>query len=236
MKVDTSPFRWWQVAWPSNDNDETICRCHQLACVSSGAVMILAASCEFDRMHNAEVQDRPSDNEELPQVCTRTLLATMLITLWSWVGGGGGGHQMVCELGWWNPKVHSAASKGHRYYWPYWDFCCDFTHIHARMHACTHMYTYREKLWVHLFGLLTGWSHIRVVSCQGGLSAGCFTVSRVVSCQDGLSAGWSLSKEVTCQGGLSWGWSVSREVSCQGGLWAEWSRLMSGWSIMRVVC
>ncbi|KAL8586617.1 hypothetical protein ACOMHN_040125 [Nucella lapillus] len=30
------------------------------------AVMILAASCEFDRMHNAEVQDRPSDNEELP--------------------------------------------------------------------------------------------------------------------------------------------------------------------------
>ena len=43
--------------------------------------MILAASCEFDRMHNAEVQDRPSDNEELPQVCTSTLLATMLITL-----------------------------------------------------------------------------------------------------------------------------------------------------------
>ncbi|KAK7107985.1 translocation protein SEC63 homolog [Littorina saxatilis] len=32
------------------------------------AVMILAASCEFDRMHNAEVQDRPSDNEELPQL------------------------------------------------------------------------------------------------------------------------------------------------------------------------
>ena len=30
--------------------------------------MILAASCEFDRMHNAEVQDRPSDNEELPQL------------------------------------------------------------------------------------------------------------------------------------------------------------------------
>jgi hypothetical protein len=33
--------------------------------------MILAASCEFDRMHNAEVQERPSDNEELPQVCRR---------------------------------------------------------------------------------------------------------------------------------------------------------------------
>nr|KAG5706886.1 hypothetical protein BaRGS_021392 [Batillaria attramentaria] len=32
------------------------------------AVMILAASCEFDRMHNAEVQERPSDNEELPQL------------------------------------------------------------------------------------------------------------------------------------------------------------------------
>ncbi|XP_005098508.1 translocation protein SEC63 homolog isoform X2 [Aplysia californica] len=30
------------------------------------AVMILAASCEFDRMHNAEVIERPTDNEELP--------------------------------------------------------------------------------------------------------------------------------------------------------------------------
>lgn len=32
------------------------------------AIMILAASCEFDRMHNAEIQERPSDNEELPQL------------------------------------------------------------------------------------------------------------------------------------------------------------------------
>lgn len=34
----------------------------------SGAVMILAASWEFDRSHNADVQERPSDNEELPPV------------------------------------------------------------------------------------------------------------------------------------------------------------------------
>lgn len=32
------------------------------------AVMILAASCEFDRMHNAEIIERPTDNEELPML------------------------------------------------------------------------------------------------------------------------------------------------------------------------
>lgn len=30
--------------------------------------MILAASFEFEKGHNAEVQERPSDNVELPQV------------------------------------------------------------------------------------------------------------------------------------------------------------------------
>ncbi|RUS73201.1 hypothetical protein EGW08_019047 [Elysia chlorotica] len=30
------------------------------------AAMILGASCEFDRMHNAEIIERPTDNEELP--------------------------------------------------------------------------------------------------------------------------------------------------------------------------
>ena len=31
--------------------------------------MILAASCEFDTNQNAEVTVRPTDNEEVPQVC-----------------------------------------------------------------------------------------------------------------------------------------------------------------------
>ncbi|BFZ25302.1 hypothetical protein BsWGS_28341 [Bradybaena similaris] len=30
------------------------------------AVMVLSASCEFDRTHNAEIVERPTDNEELP--------------------------------------------------------------------------------------------------------------------------------------------------------------------------
>ncbi|XP_025097112.1 translocation protein SEC63 homolog [Pomacea canaliculata] len=32
------------------------------------AMMILAASCEFSRMYNTEVQERPSDNEEVPSL------------------------------------------------------------------------------------------------------------------------------------------------------------------------
>ena len=41
---------------------------------SSGAAMILGASCEFDRMHNAEIIERPTDNEELPLVCIQILV------------------------------------------------------------------------------------------------------------------------------------------------------------------
>lgn len=33
------------------------------------ALMILAASCEFDRRHNSEVIERITDNEEVPAVC-----------------------------------------------------------------------------------------------------------------------------------------------------------------------
>ncbi len=36
-----------------------------------GAIMILAASLEFDRNHNPEVVERPSDNIEIPQVCVQ---------------------------------------------------------------------------------------------------------------------------------------------------------------------
>ena len=34
----------------------------------SGVVMILAASLEFEKNHNSEVIERPSDNEEIPMV------------------------------------------------------------------------------------------------------------------------------------------------------------------------
>ena len=34
----------------------------------TGAVMILAASFEFEKNHNSEVVVRPSDNEEIPPV------------------------------------------------------------------------------------------------------------------------------------------------------------------------
>ena len=34
----------------------------------TGAVMILAASLEFEKGHNSEVTERPSDNEEIPIV------------------------------------------------------------------------------------------------------------------------------------------------------------------------
>ena len=34
-----------------------------------GILMILGASFEFEKGHNNEVQERPSDNIELPQVC-----------------------------------------------------------------------------------------------------------------------------------------------------------------------
>lgn len=30
--------------------------------------MVLGASFEFDRFHNQEISERPSDNEEVPQV------------------------------------------------------------------------------------------------------------------------------------------------------------------------
>jgi len=34
----------------------------------SGVIMVLAASCEFDKRLNSEVVERPSDNEEIPEV------------------------------------------------------------------------------------------------------------------------------------------------------------------------
>lgn len=33
-----------------------------------GVVMVLAGSFEFDKFHNQEITERPSDNEEVPQV------------------------------------------------------------------------------------------------------------------------------------------------------------------------
>ena len=36
--------------------------------------MILGASCEFDKRYNNEVQERPSDNIEVPQVLTLVVM------------------------------------------------------------------------------------------------------------------------------------------------------------------
>ena len=36
--------------------------------VLTGVVMVLAGSFEFDKFHNQEITERPSDNEEVPQV------------------------------------------------------------------------------------------------------------------------------------------------------------------------
>ena len=35
--------------------------------------MVLAGSFEFDKFHNTEIVERPSDNEEVPQVCAGIL-------------------------------------------------------------------------------------------------------------------------------------------------------------------
>jgi len=34
----------------------------------AGVMMVLAASCEFDKRLNSEITERPSDNEEIPEV------------------------------------------------------------------------------------------------------------------------------------------------------------------------
>lgn len=34
----------------------------------TGVLMVLAASCEFDKRLNSEIVERPSDNEEIPEV------------------------------------------------------------------------------------------------------------------------------------------------------------------------
>ena len=34
--------------------------------------MILGASMEFEKGHNNEIQERPSDNTEIPMVCIQT--------------------------------------------------------------------------------------------------------------------------------------------------------------------
>ena len=41
--------------------------CQYAICVS-GVIMVLAASCEFDKRLNSEIVERPSDNEEIPEV------------------------------------------------------------------------------------------------------------------------------------------------------------------------
>ena len=75
--------------------------------------------------------------------------------------------------------------------------------------------------------LKEGWSLIKVVSHQGGLSSGQSFI-RVVSHQGGLSSGWFLIRVASHQGGLKSGRPLIRVVSHQGGL-------KSGWSLIRVV-
>jgi len=41
---------------------ECVCPC------LPGVIMVLAASCEFDKRLNSEIIERPSDNEEIPEV------------------------------------------------------------------------------------------------------------------------------------------------------------------------
>ena len=112
--------------------------------------------------------------------------------------------------------------------------------------------------WSHQVGLSSGqwgWSLIKVVSHQGGLSSGWSLISavsrhsglRAVSYQDSLSWGQSLIRMVCHQDGLSAGWSLGsliRMVPYQGGLLSEWSLiravsyqdgLSSGWSLIRVL-
>ena len=38
----------------------------------SGVIMVLAASYEFDKRLNSEIVERPSDNEEIPEVITKS--------------------------------------------------------------------------------------------------------------------------------------------------------------------
>ena len=40
-----------------------------LVAIISEVIMVLAASFEFEKSHNSEIVERPSDNEEVPQVC-----------------------------------------------------------------------------------------------------------------------------------------------------------------------
>ncbi len=49
----------------------------------TGAVMILAASLEFEKGHNSEVTERPSDNEEIPIVSTYSQQKHMVFNLQS---------------------------------------------------------------------------------------------------------------------------------------------------------
>lgn len=44
-------------------------------------IMILAASCEFDKKHNSEVVERMSDNEEVPQVYKYIFYIKLLLYL-----------------------------------------------------------------------------------------------------------------------------------------------------------
>lgn len=41
------------------------------------ALMILAASCEFDKRHNSEIIERVTDNEEVPMVRFFSLVSEM---------------------------------------------------------------------------------------------------------------------------------------------------------------
>ena len=43
--------------------------------------MVLAASCEFDKRLNSEVVERPSDNEEIPEVINKPFGDLLLVII-----------------------------------------------------------------------------------------------------------------------------------------------------------
>ena len=52
-----------------------------------------------------------------------------------------------------------------------------------------------------MYGLLYGWSVVRMVCCTDGLLYGWFVV-HMVCCTDGLLYGWSVVRMVCCMDGL----------------------------------
>lgn len=49
------------------------------------ALMILAASCEFDKRHNSEIIERITDNEEVPMVCIRAIHSIFCFVLFYYI-------------------------------------------------------------------------------------------------------------------------------------------------------